>query len=72
MNILLECPRCLNVRVWNRSRDTEPGYCFCKTHQHWRVIKERPPRGHVIVMSSKGKQELFGPSWQEHPGRWVP
>ena len=69
--MILQCPRCLNIRKWERSPGSiAPGKCICGSFQPWRVLKTMPPKGHVIVYSSAGWQELHGPHWIENPNGW--
>jgi hypothetical protein len=82
--MILQCPRCLRVLEWERARKPEgPGECSCgsrlwdvctgEPRTHVRVYVKPPrSRGYVIVMSSKGLQELRAPNWQENPNGWVP
>lgn len=78
--IILQCTHCLHARDWNRSTRPEGlGYCFCRTgrflqdikvDQTFRVLKEHPKPGHVIVISHLGWQQLHGPHWREKPHAW--
>ena len=69
--VILQCPRCLAIRVWDRERIKAPGDCSkCHTVRPWNVLNTMPARGHVIVYSSQGSQELHGPHWQENPNAW--
>jgi hypothetical protein len=71
--VILQCPHCGRVKYWLREFDEKPGYCKCKSRQYWKVLKEEPKyqKGHVIVYSDKGKQQLHGPHFQEHPDAWI-
>jgi hypothetical protein len=69
---LLQCPNCLHVKEWMRSKEAAPGSCTCKSRRHWNVIKERPKqvRGFVRVHSIYGSQDLKGPWYQEDSTAW--
>lgn len=73
--MILQCPRCGNIIEWEREDKPEgPGKCHCNPRLPWNVLKARPKiePGFVVVYSSKGKQRLFGPGFQEQPDAWVP
>jgi hypothetical protein len=71
--MILECPRCRNIITWEReTQPNGPGKCECGAWAPWRFRKEMPKleEGHVILITSKGRQELFGPRFQENPNGW--
>ena len=71
--MILRCPCCRKIKEWERSPNSPgPGQCPCKAWAPWHVLKEMPDitKGHVIVMGSKGWQQLRGPNWGADPNAW--
>jgi hypothetical protein len=72
--IILQCPHCREVITWNRKDKPEgPGSCVCGAWAPWKALKSMPEPndGYVIVMSSKGHQRLYPPSFRENPNGWI-
>lgn len=49
--MILECPRCLALRNWNRvAKPAGPGLCPCRTLLPWKLLKlYAKPKRIVIV-----------------------
>jgi hypothetical protein len=73
LGMILQCPRCRSIRTWTREALPDgPGHCSCGARGPWKALPAMPEPGHVIVLSSKGRQELHGPHFREDPEAWVP
>ena len=71
--MILQCPRCHKIKIWDRDLEKDgPGFCICNAYAPWNVLKKMPEtnKGHVIVMSDLGWQELHGPFYKENPDAW--